>query len=63
MVDDYLDEIKQCSHMSPSKIKDVVEEGRIKAVHSILVSDHIVEFCPCKKEADRWDIVVVLNRA
>ena len=63
MGDDYLDEIKECSHMSPSKIKDVAEEARIKAVPWIQFCDQIIEFCPCEQEADRCNTVVVLNRA
>jgi hypothetical protein len=48
VVDNYLDEIKECSHMSPSNIKDIVKEGQIKTVPWIPLSDQITEFCPCE---------------
>jgi hypothetical protein len=62
VVDNYLDEIKECSDMFPSKIKEVVEEGRIKAVHWISFSDQIVEFCPCADKCDGTTFVLILSK-
>ena len=62
VVDNYLDEIKECSDMFPSKIKEVVEEEQIKAVHWISFSDQIVEFCPCADRCDGTTFVIILSK-